>query len=84
MPVSVKKVSVAIGLDELEWARGRAERDGTSLSAVLTEATRAAREFEARRVRQDAAWLSFLEWATEGAGLPTGALEAAQRELGGE
>jgi hypothetical protein len=81
MAVSVEKVSVAIGRDELEWARERAEREGTSLSAVLTDAARVARDLEARRTRQDAAWASFLEWATEGQGLPPGALAAAQREL---
>ena len=84
MSVSVEKVSVAIGREELEWARERAEREGTSLSAVLTYAARAFREQEARRARKDAAWLSFMEWATEGEGLTTGALEAAERELRGE
>jgi hypothetical protein len=84
MSVSVEKVSVAIGREELEWARGRAEKEGTSLSAVLTHAARTFREHEARRAHQDAAWWSFMEWATEGEGLPTGMLEAAQRELRGE
>ncbi len=81
MPVSVEKVSVAIGRDELEWARERAERDGTSLSAVLTGATRTARELEAHRARQDAAWAAYLEWATDGKGLPQDALAAAVDEL---
>jgi hypothetical protein len=81
---SVEKVSVAIGLDELEWARGRAERDGVSLSAVLTEAARKARDLEERWARQDAAWKSFVDWATEGKGLSTETLEAAQRELDDE
>ena len=84
MAASVEKVSVAIGRDELEWARGRAEREGVSLSAVLTDAARVARELEARRARQDTAWWAFMDWATEGEGLPTEAFEAAQKELDGE
>lgn len=81
MAASVEKVSLAIGREELEWARQRAERQGTSLSAVLTEAARVARELEAHRARQDAAWGAFLAWATEGEGVSPEALEAAQREL---
>jgi hypothetical protein len=83
MAASVEKVSVAIGRDELEWAKERAEREGTSLSAVLTAATRAAREQEARRARQDAAWGAILSWATEGQGVSPEALAAAERELDG-
>jgi hypothetical protein len=82
MPVSVEKVSVALGRDELEWARERAEREGTSLSAVLTQATRQVRELEAAQARQDAAWAEFLEWATDGKGLPEEAVAAAAAELG--
>jgi hypothetical protein len=78
---SVAKVSVALGKEELEWARSRAEREGISVSAVLTGAARAAREAEQRKVRQDAAWRSFLKWATKGAGVPNAVLEAARREL---
>ena len=81
MTVSVEKVSVAIGRDELEWARGRAAREGTSLSAVLTEAARTVRELEAQRSRRDAAWWWFLEWAADGEGLPPEVLDAARLEL---
>jgi hypothetical protein len=84
MSASVEKVSVAIGREELEWARGRAEQQGTSLSAVLTHVARTFREQEARRARQDAAWGAFTEWATEGEGLPPETIEAAQQELRGK
>lgn len=83
MSASVEKVSVAIGRDVLEWARERAEREGLSLSAVLTEAARLGRDAEERRARQEAAWTAFVDWATEGQGLPAAALEDAERELGG-
>lgn len=35
--MSTAKVSVAIGEEELQWARSLARREGKSLSAVLTE-----------------------------------------------
>jgi hypothetical protein len=44
---ATEKTSVAIGRDELAWARERAERDGTSLSAVVTEAIRRRKQLEA-------------------------------------
>jgi hypothetical protein len=81
MAATVVKVSVALGLEELEWARDGAERLGTSVSSVLTEAARAARELEAQRARQQTAWDEYLAWATDGKGLPEGVLEASRREL---
>lgn len=78
---SVRKVSVAIGHEELEWARERAAREGTSLSAVLTDAARLAREVDLRRERQRLAWAEFLGWATDGAGLSDEDLERGRREL---
>jgi hypothetical protein len=81
MAASVEKVSLAIGREELEWAREQAERKGTSLSAVLTSAARLARRVEARRTRQQAAWQSFLAWATDGEGLSPEAVRAAADEL---
>ena len=82
MSASVEKVSVAIGRDVLEWARKRAELEGLSLSAVLTEAVRLGREAAERQARQDAAWAAFKKWALKGRkGLPASALEAAEREL---
>ncbi|MDH5673174.1 MAG: hypothetical protein OEZ06_13545 [Myxococcales bacterium] len=72
---------MAIGRDVLEWARERAEREGLSLSAILTEAARLGRETAERRIRQDAAWSEIVKSATEGEGLPDSALEAAERAL---
>jgi hypothetical protein len=82
--VGVRKVRVAIEAAELDWARERAEREGTSPSAVLTRATREAREAEARRERQRVAWEAFEHWATRGAGLGAEDLDAAERELSAE
>ena len=44
-----EKVSVSLAAEDVEWARQRAERDATSLSAVLTEALRRQRQSEARQ-----------------------------------
>jgi hypothetical protein len=43
------KLSVSIQKEELEWAREEAERTGTSVSAVLTEALRRQRRAQAMR-----------------------------------
>ena len=79
----VQKVSVALGEDVLAWARKRADQQGLSLSAVLTETARLGREEAERRARQDAAWEAFVDWATEGAGLPASEVKAAEQELYG-
>jgi Arc/MetJ-type ribon-helix-helix transcriptional regulator len=85
MPVHVKKVSVALGHDELEWAQRRAKRDGTSVSAVLTAATRRAREDEARDERQRAAWEEYEAWAAAECGpLSPADLDAARGALDAE
>ncbi len=81
MAVTVRKVSVAIGRDELEWARKRARREKTSISAVLTDAARQAREAEALREKQRKAWGEFLDWATEGDGLTDEQIESGRRAL---
>ena len=83
MASNVQKVSVAIGLEELAWARERAEREGTSLSAVLSAAARVAREVEEESARRNAAWSGFLRWATEDAPLTDEELAAADQELNG-
>lgn len=50
------KISISIPDPQLlEWAKQRAEREGSSLSAVFTEAVRVARQQEARD--------RYLEWA---------------------
>jgi hypothetical protein len=85
MSATVRKVSLAIGREELEWAEKRAAREGMSVSAVITDATRRAREAEKRRKRQRKAWAEYEAWANEaGEPLTTEELEAAARELDGE
>jgi len=83
MPSNVQKVSVAIGKRELSWARRQARRSGTSVSAVLTAAARAALEAEQERTLRDAAWAEFVEWSTDGKGVDPEELAAARRELDG-
>lgn len=46
---ATEKVSVSLAVEDVEWARKRAEQDDMSLSAVLTEALRRQRQSEARR-----------------------------------
>jgi hypothetical protein len=74
--MSTAKVSVAIGEDELEWARSVARREGKSLSAVVTESLA-----ERRRL---AALGEVLEWMGRGeAPLTREELGAAKRDLAG-
>ena len=54
--MSTAKVSVAIGEDELTWARTIARREGKSLSAVLTESLAEKRRLAA--LREVVAWMS--------------------------
>lgn len=46
---ATEKVSVSLAVEDVEWARKKAEQDDKSLSAVLTEALRRQRQSEARR-----------------------------------
>lgn len=73
-----------MGREELDWARKRAKRQRTSVSAVLTDIAREAREAEARRARQRKAWTEFLSWATADRPLGEEELEAARAELARE
>ena len=84
MAATVQKVSVALGREELEWARKRAKRQRTSVSAVLTDITREARETEARRARQRRAWTDFLASAVGDRPLDDAELAAARAELADE
>jgi hypothetical protein len=59
---TTKKVSLAIGADELAWAKERARR-GKSLSSVVTEALRTARRLDARK--------EMIAWLFEGRPAPT-------------
>ena len=73
--MSTAKVSVAIGQEELAWARSIARRDRKSLSAVLTESL-------AEQKRQ-AVLREVLAWMEDGqAPLSAEELERASRELG--
>ena len=53
--MSTAKVSVAIGEDELAWARSVARREGKSLSAVLTESLAERRRLAA--LREVVSWM---------------------------
>jgi hypothetical protein len=44
----VEKISVSLEQDDVQWARARAKRIRGSLSGVLSEALKAARQREAR------------------------------------
>ncbi|MBZ0251221.1 MAG: hypothetical protein K8F93_16320 [Burkholderiales bacterium] len=66
MAATVKKVSLAIGREELAWARKRAKHEGRSVSSVLTEVVRLARQAEIERARRRDAWSEVLAWALEG------------------
>jgi hypothetical protein len=46
---TVHKLSVSLKAEDAKWARARARKLKTSLSAVLTEAIRRERQAEARR-----------------------------------
>jgi hypothetical protein len=81
MARTVEKVSVALSQEVLGWARQRAEQQGTSVSAVLSEAAQVARELERRRARQRRAWVTYVKWATDGQGISREDLDAAAREL---
>lgn len=68
------KVSMAIGRDELAWAKKQARRRGKSLSSVVTEALAEQRRREALE--------DVLEWMGEGkAPVSRGELESVRREL---
>ncbi len=68
------KVSVAIGQEELAWARSVARREGKSLSAVLTESLAERKRLSALR--------EVVAWMGEGSEpLSDEELSAANREL---
>ncbi len=74
--MSTVKVSVAIGEDELAWARAVARRDGKSLSGVVTESLAERKRLAALR--------EVVSWMGEGeAPLSEEELDAANRELAG-
>jgi hypothetical protein len=74
MMTSTAKVSVAIGRDELAWAKTLARREGKSLSAIVTESL-------AER-RRHTALAEVVAWMGEGQPRLTEAeLEAARRAM---
>lgn len=74
---TTEKTSLAIGLEELSWARSRASHLGLSLSGVVTAALREARRRDAQLAAQRAAWATYL-----GDDVPTDdELRAARAEL---
>jgi hypothetical protein len=82
--MSTAKVSVAIGEEELEWARSLARREGKSLSAVLTESIAERRRLAA--LREVVSWmgkgeepLSKEELAAANRALSEGALARPKR-----
>lgn len=72
--MATAKVSVAIGEEELEWARSLARREGKSLSAVLTESLAERRRLAA--LREVVSWMGKGEVP-----LSKEELAAANREL---
>ncbi|MBX3274980.1 MAG: hypothetical protein KF729_32245 [Sandaracinaceae bacterium] len=81
MSSTVRKVTIALGAEEYAWAREQAERSQTSVSAVLTEAARCARDRAAREAARAAAWAELEAWITGGEPLDAQELAAAEREL---
>lgn len=71
---STAKVSVAIGKDELAWAKTLARREGKSLSSVVTESLAETRRLAA--LADVVAWMGHAQ-----APLTDAELRAAQREI---
>lgn len=68
---------VTLASEELAWAQARAEREGRTVSAVVTEAV--------RRQRQSEAWAEVETWLREANPEPTAdELEAVMREWGAD
>jgi hypothetical protein len=49
MSAATRKISIALGSAEEAWAKKRAKRLKTSVSSIITEAVRVARQMDARR-----------------------------------
>lgn len=68
--------TIKLPREEFDWAKARAEREGTTVSVVVTEAVRKARQLEARR--------EVLAWLDEGqTPLTAQELEAVDNEWQG-
>lgn len=80
---SVTKKSVSIGDRELEWAEAEADREGVSLSAIVTEALRHLRATREAESQRDRAWSEYMSWFEDSHGpLTVEELEDAARALG--
>jgi hypothetical protein len=71
----VKKLSISMRAEDFAWARERAAREGTTLSAVLAESV--------RRRRKAEAWAELRDALLRGAPLSDEERLAAERELFG-
>jgi len=71
----VAKISVSVPFDELEWAKEKAGREGSTVSAVIADALRERRQTEA--------WNEFMTWALDGRPLSPEEIAAAETELWG-
>ncbi|HEY5569334.1 MAG TPA: hypothetical protein VIM81_19080 [Gammaproteobacteria bacterium] len=74
-PAGVAKISVSVPFDELEWAKEKAGREGSTVSAVIADALRERRQTEA--------WNEFMTWALDGRPLSPEEIAAAETELWG-
>jgi hypothetical protein len=81
MAVPLSNVSVVLDVDDLAWLRKRAEQQRVSLVEVLTVIIRAAREGDAMHERRRASLEAYVNWATDGNGLPPEVVANAEREL---
>ncbi len=81
---TVRKVSLAIQKDALDWAERTARRQKRSVSAVLSDLALAARARDVELKRQAAAWKRHLDDATDGKGLSEEQMALGRRELDGE
>ena len=80
---TVRKISLAIDRNALAWAEKTARREKKSVSAVITEATLAARARDVELRRQAAAWKRYVVDATDGKGLSPEEIARGHRELDG-
>lgn len=65
MAAQVTKISLSLDTEALAWVRRTARASGRSVSAVLSDAARAANEAAVAAARRDHAWRTFLEWFHE-------------------
>lgn len=70
-----ERVSIVMDREALAWARARAKTEGRTVSEVVNDAI--------RRARQAEAWSEYLAWALDGREPPSPAeLEVVERGSG--